>query len=164
MDEKVRVFIDEKKNEKLISMGLIKEIKREYGPYSMKYSKYERETKQYYCEVPVPIEMTDEEFEKVCRYAEIEVNEPPQKDANEKTNLKNAAEKTLGTFNTIVLIIGLLLAFICVIAGIVINIEQSWILVLSGIIIIIPFILSWAVLKVYLNISNNLHEINSKIK
>ena len=64
MDEKVRSFLDKAKNEKLIAMGLIKETVKEYGPYGLKYSKYDPETKNYYRETPIPVDVTDEEFEK----------------------------------------------------------------------------------------------------
>lgn len=87
-----------------------------------------------------------------------------KEDAPERLALSNGAEKTLGAFNTIVLVIGLIIAVLCILVGILADFDQKWILVLSGAVVIIPFILSWAVLKVYLNISNNLHEINAKLK
>lgn len=166
MDDKVRAFLDEAKSKKLISLGLIEEVQKVYGPYSEKFPKYDRETKQYYYEVPIPIDVTDEEFEKICKYDAIQGKAPKAKkeDAPERLALSNGAEKTLGAFNTIVLVIGLVIAVLCILVGILADFDQKWILVLSGAVVIIPFILSWAVLKVYLNISNNLHEINAKLR
>lgn len=163
MDEKVRAFLDEAKGKKLVSLGLIKEVQREYGAYSMKCSKYDPETKQYYREVQVPIDVTDEEFDKILRYSAIETPKLKEEKVIERGEVRNGAEKTLGTFNVIVLIIWLVLAGVCVIVGIVADFDESWIFILSGLVLIIPAILSWAALKVYLNISNNLHEINSKL-
>lgn len=164
MDEKVRAFLDEAKEKKLVSMGLIKEVKREYGAYSMKYPKYDPETKQYYREVQVPIDVTDEEFDKILRFSDIEAPKVKEEEVSARGDVKNGAEKTLGTFNSIVLIVWLIIAGACVIAGIFADFDESWILILSGLVMVIPAILSWAALKVYLNISNNLHEINSKLK
>ena len=168
MDEKVRGFLDKAKSEKLISMGLIKETTREYGPYGLKYSKYDQETKKYYREVPVPVDVTDEEFEKICKYAEI--NRPKHEDVDnvdakieDRGALKNGAEKTLAVFNTIGIIVGIILAAVCIIVGILLDFEYSILFVLYGLLIIIPFILFWATVKVFLNISNNLHQINSKL-
>ena len=168
MDEKVRGFLDKAKSEKLISMGLIKKTTREYGPYGLKYSKYDQETKKYYREVPVPVDVTDEEFEKICRYAEI--NRPKHEEVDDvdakiegRRAVKNGAEKTLAVFNTIGIVCGIILAAVCVLIGILADFEYSFLFIFYGLIIIIPFILSWATLKVFLNISNNLHQINSKL-
>jgi len=166
MDEKAREFLDKTKGEKLISLGLIKETVREYGPFSVKYSKYDKETKSYYRERPIPIDVTYEEFEKICKYAEMKTPKEQKEETENKERhpILNGAEKTLGVFNSISLAFGVLIAIVCVIIGIVADFEYSALFFVYGIILIIPFILSWAVIKVFLNISNNLHHINSKLK
>ncbi len=166
MDEKAREFLDKTKEEKLISLGLIKETVREYGQYGINYPKYDRETKSYYRERPIPIDVTYEEFEKICKYAEMKTPKEQEEEAEneERHQILNGAEKTLGLFNSISLAFGILIAVICVIIGIFADFEFKSLFFVYGIILIIPFILSWAVIKVFLNISNNLHHINSKLK
>lgn len=167
MDEKVRNFLDKAKSEKLVSMGLIKETTREYGPYGLKYPKYDPETKQYYRDVPIPVDVTDEEFEKICRYEQINQQKHQEEDIDakieERRSVKNGAEKTLGVFNSIGIVFGIIMAAICILVGIFADFDYSVLFIVYGVIIIIPFILSWATLKVFLNISNNLHQINSKL-
>ena len=167
MDEKVRSFLDKAKSEKLIAMGLIKETVKEYGPYGLKYSKYDPETKKYYRETPIPVDVTDEEFEKICKFAEM--NRSKQQEENidskiaERGSINNGAERILGLCNTIGIVIGIVLAVVCVLVGLFLDFEYSILFIVYGIIILIPFTLSWAALKVFLNISNNLHQINSKL-
>lgn len=166
MNEQVRAFLDKAKNDKLISMGLIKEIKKEFGPYSLKYSKYDKETKGYYCDVPVAIDITDEEFEKLCKYAEMKPSPVDGKEDVEAGDvvMRNGAEKTLSAYNSVTLSINLLIAFVAIIAAFVIGLSEGYILIGAAILILIGAVLSWAVLKVFLNISNNLHEIKSLLK
>lgn len=166
MNEQVRAFLDKAKNDKLISMGLIKEIKKEFGPYGLKYSKYDKETKGYYCDVPVAIDITDEEFEKLCKYAEMKPSQVDEKDDVETADvvMRNGAEKTLNTYNSIILAIYLVFAVVAVIAAFALGLSEGYVLILCAIIIVVGAVLSWAVLKVFLNISNNLHEIKSLLK
>ncbi len=165
MNDQVRAFLDKAKNDKLISMGLIKEIKKEFGPYGLKYSKYDKETKGYYCDVPVAIDITDEEFEKLCKYAEMKPSPVDGKeDVETDVVMRNGAEKTLSAYNSVILSINLLIAFVAIIAAFVIGLSEGYILIGAAILILIGAVLSWAVLKVFLNISNNLHEIKSLLK
>lgn len=164
MNEQVRAYLDKAKKDKLISMGLIKEMKREYGPYGPIFSKYDKETKQYYFETPIPIDISDEEFEKLIKYEQIKTAAPQDVVKTENAKVKNTAEKALNIYNTVVLVIGLIAAVICVIAGLAGGYSANLALAAIGIGVAITFVLSWAVIKVYVNISNNLHEINSKLK
>lgn len=164
MNEQVKAFIDKAKSEKLVSMGLIKEMKREYGPYGQTYSKYDKETKQYYCETPIPIDISDEEFEKLLQYEKINTTAPKENAKVNNTPLNNTAEKALNIYITVVLVIGIIAAVFCVIGGLMASYTTDFALVGIGIGVAIAFVLSWAVIKVYINISNNLHEINSKLK
>lgn len=167
MDEKVRSFLDKAKSEKLIAMGLIKETIKEYGPYGLKYPKYDPETKNYYRETPIPVDVTDEEFEKICKFAEMNHSKQQEENIDSKITergvINNGAERILGLCNTIGIVIGIVVAVICVLVGLFLDFEYSILFIVYGILILIPFILSWAALKVFLNISNNLHQINSKL-
>ena len=167
MDEKVRSFLDKAKNEKLIAMGLIKETIKEYGPYGLKYSKYDPETKNYYRETPIPVDVTDEEFEKICKFAEMNHSKQQEENIDSKIAeigaINNGAERILGLCNTIGIVFGIVAAVVCVLVGLFLDSEYSTLFIVYGILILIPFTLSWAALKVFLNISNNLHQINSKL-
>lgn len=166
MNDQVRAFLDKAKDKKLISMGLIEETRREYGPYSPKYRLFEKETRRYYRDIPIPIEISDEEFEKLLMYEKIKETIPQEKedDIRDVRHINNTAEKILNTFNVIALVIGITAALVCVILGFIDSMRLGYMAILIGIAITIPIILSWAMLKVYINISNNLHEINSKMR
>lgn len=168
MDEKVRSFLDKAKSEKLIAMGLIKETIKEYGPYGLTYSKYDPETKKYYRETPpIPVDVTDEEFEKICKFAEMNHSKQQEENIDSKIAeigaINNGAERILSLCNTIGIVIGIVAAVVCVLVGLFLDSEYSILFIVYGILILIPFTLSWAALKVFLNISNNLHQINSKL-
>ena len=79
------------------------------------------------------------------------------------TPISDSAESILEVLNVITLIFGIAAGFICFIIGVIGQYGSSY-LIISGICIAIISIISWAALKVILNISNNLHQINSKLK
>jgi D-alanyl-lipoteichoic acid acyltransferase DltB (MBOAT superfamily) len=76
--------------------------------------------------------------------------------------LDNSAEKLLGTINVIFLVICCLAAFILVGTGI--DSYREGYLVGVGIGLAVLGAISYACVNVVLNISNNLHQINSKMK
>lgn len=164
MNEQVRAFLDKAKNEKLLSMGLVKEVKREYGPYGQEFSKYDKEAKQYYRETPIPIDISDDEFEKLLQYEKINVPRPKESAVVSKTPVKNTAEQILNVYISVILAIGIVVAAILIVAGFVSGYSVSWTAVLYGVIVLILSFLSWASMKVIINISNNLHEIKAKLK
>jgi len=67
----------------------------------------------------------------------------------------------LGTINTIILAVSIIAAIALTICAI------AWgkgALFLIGLGVLLVGLISWAIVKVMLNISNNLHKINSKLK
>lgn len=172
MDEQVKAFIEKAKEQSaqnaqkerdniLISLGLTKGTRREYGPYGRPFLTWDSDEKKYYYDAPVPVEVTDEEFAEICKYIPKEVPEKEQVEPEEKPEFNNGAEKTLNTFNTTVLVICLIAAFISLVGAFL---DEDWLLAGIGAALAVVSILTWSVIKVYINISNNLHEINGKMK
>ncbi len=165
MDAKVKEFLDaakakEKKerDNHLISLGLIDEGKtqREYSQnYGAGFYQWDEEKKMYYNDKAVPVEVTDEEYEEIKKYS--------SKNAVESVELDNGAESFLKVINIIVLIIGIIAT-----VGLLIAAANSYrgggVYVLSAAAVLVVSLISWAVVKVVLNMSNNLHKINSKLK
>lgn len=92
-------------------------------------------------------------------------NFPPQ----EENAIRNEAEKALNVLSYFTLIIGVITAIIMLILGLLkashySSEEEGTAMILSAGSILFGAIVSFYVLKVFRNISNNLHEINMKIK
>ncbi len=119
---------------------------------------YDEKNKQYYKTVKSAIKVTDEEFEEIKKYA----SKKEKKEHVEKLTLDNSAETLLGTINVIFLVICCLAAFILVVIGI--DSYREGYLVGVGIGLAVLGVISYACVNVVLNISNNLHQINSKMK
>lgn len=78
------------------------------------------------------------------------------------------AETVLNVFAVVLLVIGIIGGFFCLIAGLVQLSDPyfggvGWGLVLTGIFIALIGLLQWAALKVLVNISRNLYNINASI-
>ncbi len=169
MDTKVKEFIEaaklkerkvfeKERDEHLLSLGLIDEEKsiREYSVnYSSFFNKWDKKAQKYYREELVPAKITDEEYEEVKRYAAKNAADM------ENVELNNGAEKFLGIINTIMLVLSIIAVVVLIIVGVV---EYEGGLFLIALSVLLISLISWAVVKVVLNISNNLHEINSKLK
>lgn len=108
MNTKVQEFIDKRKKEEkekelkqreelLISLGLIDESKtkreRKYDERYFKGAKFDEGKNMYYTESIEyhTIEVTDEEFEEILKYAPVENKDKKDK----KISLKNSIKKTL---------------------------------------------------------------------
>lgn len=164
MDEKLQKYLDEakakerrKKDELLISLGLTKdETVRIYSErYSDVYNKWDAETDMYYADVKVPITVTDEEYEEIKKYA--------SNSTDEATDLDTKAENFLAILNAIFLIIGIITALVILYKGM--NSTGSFKEhLIEAAVVAGGSLISWAIWKVVLNISYNLHEINSKLK
>ncbi len=153
MNPKVKAFIEnaqekqqkqakQERDELLVSLGLTDGVERKY---------WDDEKQMYYYDAPVPISVTDEEYELIKMY----VKQRGEKRADESEK-SNGAERFLGVINTISLVVGLLCAVVMLFLGVE--------MVIAGICLAIVMFVSWAMVKVVLNISNNLHDINAKMK
>jgi hypothetical protein len=172
MDAKVKEFLDaakamereafeKKRDEHLISLGLIndEESVLEYSDsynYNKGFVKYNSKLDKYYRVVKVvPVKVSDEEYEEIKK-----VSATPA--AIHEENIGNGAEEFLGVVNGIILVISIIatvaIFFIATLE------EGRGIFFLIGLGILLIGLISWATVKVMLNISNNLHKINSKLK
>lgn len=170
MDARVKEFLDaakaaerkkfeDERDAHLISLGLVdpEKTRLEYSKldyYTYHYPEWDDELKKYYRVVKMPVEVTDEEYEAIKQ-----ASQEPTSVKLEK--LSNGAEKFLGVINTIVLIIYILAA---VILSMMTLSEKNALFLLAGLCTLIIGLISWAIVKVMLNVSNNLHQINSKLK
>ena len=167
MNPKVKQFLDEAKAKEraefekqrdahLMKLGLVDEEKStiEYSDSFLPargFDKYDRELNKYYKSVPAPIEVTDDEYELIKRYSATK----PQ------AILNNDAETFLDKVNSIVTCVSILASIVLVALALI---DESWTLFWGAVVIAIVSLISSAAVKVLLNISNNLHEINSKLK
>ena len=168
MDTKVKEFLEDarakerksfekKRDEHLMSLGLFNVVKTELSDsYSWEHPNYDEETKKYYRKVKVPAEVSDEEYEEILRLS------PPAPKV-EEVIIEDGAERFLGVMNTISLIVSITAAIILVFIAIDAYRNGGY-YALVGAVLLLVSLVSWAITKVVLNISNNLHEINRKIK
>lgn len=181
MDELVKKYLDEakaieqeieenkalkekkKRDEFLISIGLVKGVERRYNDrYEYPYNTWDKEKKLYYYDAKIPVEVTDEELEDLKRYrvyhdAETKPNGQhfiPVHSSNGKhsSSTSNTAEDTLSTINSIFLVFAL-------VGGLFLLFFGEYGAMPLGIGIMVVGLITWAVVKVYINISDNLREI-----
>lgn len=104
MKEKQKEKERESKNEILISLGLVdkKNSHREYYPYRVNEKcKWDEEVEKYYIDKHTPLEVSDEEYKEILKYAQIEgEEEKPKKSTN--------WGKSIETIVWIILIIGII--------------------------------------------------------
>lgn len=172
MNPKVKQFLEEAKAKEraefekqrdahLVKLGLVDEEKSTLE-YSNSYSEalgfvnYDAEKDMYYKGVFVPVEVTDEEYEQIKRYTAPKVQTIADSDDE-----ANSAEVFLGGVNNIVRVIVIATSIVIAIFALI---ESSWMLFLLGVLLLLGGLITTAVVKVLLNISNNLHDINSKLK
>ena len=79
----------------------------------------------------------------------------------DRIQLDNGAERTLNTINKIMLTLAIIGGIIMFFVALAI---EEYGLILWSLAIILGYVIVWAVVKVYINISNNLHAINNKLK
>ena len=170
MDAKVKEFLDaakakereafeKKRDEHLISLGLIdeeSEVVREYSSYySTRFEKWDVDKKMYYYDIKQPVKVTDEEYEEILKYS--------TKNEIEEIEIENGAEKFLSVMNGINLAIGIISAVVLICVALDAYRNGGYYF-LASVVILLTSLISWAIVKVVLNISNNLHKINSKQK
>lgn len=185
MNQKLQEFLERASQEKkkkeqtqreehLISLGLVDGEERVYS--KVRYGKYllwDKEQKMYYYKRQKPIEVTDEEYELICKYAPYEESSK-QKTSNSNTKKYgmmpsgNDAEKFLGVSTAIVCILGALLLVIYCFALLFSMgryISFGGVLgVLIGVVIgLFGLATFYCSVRVMLNMSNNLHAIKKGV-
>ena len=143
-----------KRQDQLIKLGLYEEIEVSNGNYNRLGYITDKDTGQYVYKYYkwVAIDISDEEYEMILKYYPPNEQEQP---------CNNGAEKFLETINTLTLIIGIVIAMALALYGFIAGSSMSILYGIGGALITTIY---WAVIKVTLNISNNLHQINAKLK
>jgi len=154
------------REEHLKSLGLIDENKtsREYIAYYREGLKKEPETGKYYVEVSGALDVTDEEYEEICKY--FPPNQP------EKGIFKNVAvagstfaETTLNIIAIIVLVCGIIGTLICLFMFTTSDYGDFNVIgFISSIGILLTSLTIWAVLRIFCEIAINVRQINNKTK
>lgn len=154
-----RASFEKEREELLISLGLFDEEKtsREYSDDRVyPFVNWDNETGKYYYDKKVPLAVTDEEYLEIKRIAKT-------KEVEEEIYINNSAERTLNGFNIAMLIICLVGAFFLFIMSC--NAYRGEGIYIAGAIVLVLLgLYNWAIMKVFINISNNLHQINKKQK
>ena len=155
---KAREDYEKKRDAHLIRLGLVDKEKKsiQYSRYqTAEYTTWDPEKQMYFGTVCSPIEVTDEEYEEIKRLTEDK--------SKETLDMSNGAESFLNVILIISLIIGIIAALGLFITG-SIQYRGGGIYMLGGAAMLITSLVNFAVGKVVLNISNNLHSINAKTK
>ncbi len=148
----------EERDAYLISLGLTSGMERKWSDnYSDLYVNWDNSKEKYYYDCPIPINVTDEEYALIKKYAPILKKSSLTDD---DAQASDAAESTLNVINsiflTVVIIGSVVLLFTALGFELYLNIVWALCLLIVG-------LCAWAFVKVYINISNNLHEINNKM-
>ena len=150
---KERAEFEKKRDEHLISLGLIKKREKKYSDtFGGGYNLYDEGQNKYYGLFTKPVEVTDEEYEEI------------KKIATKPEEVENGAENFLRVINGISLVIGIIFAIILIIASVNSYEDESTSFLIAGIAVLLISFVSCAIIRVLLNISNNLHQINAKLK
>jgi len=138
----------------LISLGLIDEEKttRNYVAHNTFDGKYDEEKQSYYEERAGAFDVTDEEYAELCKYF------PP---SGKIETQNNSAEKMLKIIADVVLYIGIIASIILFLVAVI---EEIYGLLLAILVVMPTSLVTWASLRVFVNISNSLKEINQKTK
>ncbi len=110
MKEKQKEKERESKNEILISLGLVdkKNSHREYYPYRVNEKcKWDEEVEKYYIDKHTPLEVSDEEYKEILKYAQIE-GEGEGEGEEEKPKKSTNWGKSIETIVWIILIVGII--------------------------------------------------------
>ena len=191
MNQKLQEFLERASQEKkkkeqtqreehLISLGLVDE-EREYNKVRTgKYRYWDNEKKMYFCDRQKPIEVTDEEYELICKYAPYEESSM-QKTSNSNTKKYgmmpsgNGAENFLGVAITIACVLGGVVVLVSAILELYALSQLDlpadsgmgsggvFVTLLTLVIALIAIAIFYCFVRVFLNMSNNLHNINARV-
>ena len=185
MDQKLKEFFE--KNEAIENEAILNErksvlldcglysIEKQYSEKSAWGYKYDQETKKYCKEVKVPLEVTDDEYGRILEI----YRKKKAADAEEENELKAGkihlesvnprAERILNFIITFKLVLTIIYSAMFLVTGIILNstldVDKPLPLVIGitlAVIILAYGLVAWALQKVVINISNNLHNISTK--
>lgn len=162
-------FLKEKESI-LIQCGLYS-TEKQYSDKRDWASKYDPETKKYCKDVKVPLDVTDDEYCKILEiYRKNNVSAAEKKKEDKVIHLESVnphAERILNFFIVVRLIFCILLSVLFIVLGIALNDEfytAAPIPLIAGIALaffeLTLGLVSWALQKVVINMSNNLHNVS----
>lgn len=174
MNETLKRFLDNAEAQKakaekderdafLISLELIEGTRREYGKHSVKYNSYDKAEKQWYYDRPIPIEVSDDEYEQIKALAPYVKSKSSADDKDYYDYLTDNAENKLSVINALVLILFVVGGIISII-GACQGYKADVTLIVMGITTILFSALIWAFIRVFLVISMNVNHIRKRIK
>lgn len=185
MNQKVEEFLakakaaekqqaEKEKRRVLISAGLYEKETTYSDKYTDQCPYYDNEKRQYYGTKKNPVEVTEEEYAEILKYTKAQ-KENEEEEILREAPINDGAEKTLNSIATLTLVCGIIAAIICFAtlcfhkvpaAGYTYITETKFDPAGLGIAIsvLIVSIATWAMMKVFANISLTLNELNSKIK
>ena len=93
MDPKVKEFIEAAKSEErakfekkrnihLFKLGLVNKVRQYSNEKNINYPYYDEKENKYYREIPVPVEVTDEEYEEIMRWAPKDIIKDTESEDN----------------------------------------------------------------------------------
>jgi len=149
----------------LISLGLIDENKteRKYlnNPYDADDAsrKYDPDKGKYYAERRAALDVTDEEYEEICKYF------PTTPTKKEILKTATFAETTLNIIAIIVLVCGIIGTLICLFT-ITTNSYGDFNVIgfITSIGILLTSLTTWAVLRIFCEVAVNVRQINNRNK
>lgn len=108
--QRINASEKEKRDKHLISLGLIDEGKeiRQYVDYYSENFKYDEEKKQYYKDIVVALDVTDEEYLEICKFF-------PAVDDKVVVSFEGSGVKTLNGFGTLFFIISSIATLVTVV-------------------------------------------------
>ena len=154
---KEREEFERKRDLHLIKLGLVDDSKTvtSYSKYQTSIHTYwDSEKQMYFAKTAAPLSVSDEEYEEIKRLTQHKTETP---------TLNDSAETFLNVVLIISLIVGILGAMILFVAGAE-TYRGGEVYFISGGVLLVSSIINFAIGKVVLNISNNLHMLNYKVK
>lgn len=185
-EEQSRIY---NKRQKLIDLGLFETGRIVYTDeynYNDPNCEWDGERSQWKStEIIVP-DVTDEEFEQILeseriqketssfktsisnKSAAIHKDKEVEKETVYKYAVNPSAESMINVIASIVLVLGILIGVVCIIAAIALfndyETESGWTLLCIGVGAFILFFITWAFIKVLVNISRNMYNIIEAIR
>lgn len=156
-----RKEFEQKRDEHLVNIGLTDESKtiRKYYDYFIEGMQYDEDKGRYYKDSNGPIDVSDEEYAEICKYAPFKEFKQVQ-----MKGLNNGVEGFLNIMAYITLSVGVI-AFIVLLASSIDTIryytEFSFLTFGYGVCVLISSLVVFAVLRVFRNISLTLKSIDS---
>ena len=174
MNEQVSAFIEEqkqkkleefnrKKNEHLIELGLVDEIPKYLESnasqwYREQHGYIHRDEKGWFRKEPLPMDVTDEEYEEICKVC------PPKNEKDKNTDIKlekkyssiNFAEGIVITYAWFNFIVSIIVFFVLLVDPFDLYGGFYWVTFGIGVGVLLLTLITWAIPLVLVNISQKL--------